>query len=201
MRQQKGLFQLGLLLAFPFLVGALCKNSSLAVNQSIWTHKNVTNYTMTVTVLWLPIPASEVQVTVRSGKLTNEKLLQCEVGQPEYSASTCNTLTTYYYQPGGDRTYTIDQLFQKAQLCTKQTITVVARYGLGYQLGFTGFTSSDAMYDFENAYRTSLQNTDWLCSVQYDPQYGYPTEIVTSAGPYILDGVVVVAVKNFHVDD
>ncbi len=197
---KNGLFQLGLLLAAPFLIGALCLNSSFAVNQSIWNNKHISNYTMTVIGLWLPAPASTVQVVVRNGEITGEKLLECEIGQPEYSASTCKTLTTYYYLPDGYRTYTADRLFQIAQMCTDQTNQVVKHYGLPYQIGFTGFISSDALYDFARAYRASLNYSDRLCSVEYDPEYGYPKQIVMYI-PNVNDGGSVITVKNFHVDD
>src|SRR6185503_11221486 len=129
MRLRKGLLLLGLMLAFPFLVGALClilvgalrPNSSLAVNQSTWTHKNITDYTMTVTTQYGAAGILDVQVVVRNNKIINEKLLECEVGQPEYHAGNCNALTTYYYRRGGQFTYTVDDLFQKANSCVEGT--------------------------------------------------------------------------------
>jgi hypothetical protein len=200
MRYRKGLLRWGMVFAFPFLVGALCLNSSLAVNQSSWTHKNITNYTMSVKTLWLPVPVGDVQVAVRNGQISSEKLLECEVGQPEYSVQMCKTLTTYYYSPGGNYTYTVDSLFKIAQSCTERTKIAVAKYGLIYKIGFTNFTSSDAMYDFEKAYRSSLQSSDSLCSVQYDPKYGYPIQIVQLT-PQVTDGGSAIEVTYFHVDD
>jgi hypothetical protein len=201
MRYRKGLLRWGMVLAFPFLVGALCLNSSFAINQSTWSNKHISNYTMDVQTLALPSPAVDVQVVVRNGKVADEKLLECEIGQSEYSADMCKAITTYYYAPGGRFTHTMDDLFQIAQSCTEATKIIVAKYGIPYQIGFTGFTSLDAMRDFERAYGSSLQSFDWLCSVQYDLQYGYPTEIIYQAPPTVLDGTSIIMVKNFHVDD
>lgn len=187
-------------MAFPFLVGALCLNSSLAVNQSTWNNKHITNYTMTVQTFAPPQPAVTVQVVVRNGKITNEKLMECEAGQSEYLPNLCEAIKTYYYAPGGRFTYTMDDVFQYAQFCTEQTNISVAKYGLIYQIGFTGFSSKDAMYDFERAYRTSLQSSNLLCSVEYDPVYGYPKEIITSI-PQVNDGGSVIVVKDFRVND
>lgn len=193
-------FRWGLVFAIPFLIGAVCLYSSLAVNQAIWNNQHITNYTASITTLALPRPAVSVQVVVENTKVADEKLLQCEVGQPEYAFNNCTALTTYYYAPGGQFTYTIDDLFEEAHSCTEQTKIAVAKCGWPYQTGFTGFSSYTEMYDLQKACSQSLQSSDVMCFVDYDTEYGFPKHIVGSI-PNVLDGVWVIQVKDFHVDD
>src|SRR4051812_28952593 len=101
---KNGLVQLGLVLLLLFVVGLLGLNApaarnpskqqptipmatSTATNLFIWHGKPITNYTMTVQTVAPPQPAVTVEVVVRNGKVTNEKLMECEVGQSGYSAS------------------------------------------------------------------------------------------------------------------
>jgi len=144
---KNGLIQLGLILLFLFVVGLLSLNSltptsrtsqndkpttsdtttvetsasPTAKDQSAWTSKHITNYTMTVQTSSPPVPSVDLQIFIRNGKIVDEKLLECEVGQPEYSAPTCKALKTYYYSPGGQYSRTMDDLSKTAESCTEYT--------------------------------------------------------------------------------
>ncbi len=186
---------------FPLLIGATCLYSALAVNQATWNNKHITNYTASITTLALPRPAVSVQVVVQDGKVEDEKLLQCEAGEPEYSANTCTVLTTdYHYIAGGQFTFTLNDLFEIAQICTDRTRIAVAKCGLPYQIGFTAFSSYIEMFELQKACSQSLQYSDWMCYVEYDAEYGYPKTIIQSS-PNVLDGVSVIDVKDFQPTD
>ena len=217
---KNGLIQLGLMLLPLFLIGLVgltlpaSKNlhatsdtttvetltSPTVTSQSAWTSKHIANYTMTVQTSSPPVPSVDLQIFIRNGKIVDEKLLECEVGQPEYSAPTCKALRTYYYSPGGQYSRTMDDLLNIAESWTEFTKKAVAKCDVTVPTDFTGFTSSDEAWDFQKKCGTKLTSSDGLCSVEYDSQYGYPKEIFLTT-PNVLDGGGVIAVKNFHVDD
>jgi hypothetical protein len=217
---KNGLIQLGLVLLLLFVVGLVGLGSPAAnyrpstsdtttvepsasptiKNQSAWTSKHIANYTMTVQTSSPPVPSVDLQIVIRNGKIVDEKLLECEVGQPEYSAPTCKALKTYYYSPGGQYSNTMDDLFKIAESCTEYTKKEVTKCDVLMPVGFTGFTSSDELWDFQTNCGTKLTSIDALCSVQYDSEYSYPKEIFLST-PNALDGGSAIFVKNFHVDD
>src|SRR5689334_17340550 len=164
---KNGLIQLGLVLLLLFLIGLVGLSSPTATNQpstsatttvetsasptvtnqSVWTNKHIANYTMTVQSFFLPSPAVDLQIVIRNGKIIDEKLLECEVGQPEYSAPMCKALKTYYYSPGGRYSRTMDDLLNISETCTERTKKAVAKCDVPVPTDITGFTSSDEVWD------------------------------------------------------
>lgn len=167
-------------------------------NRELWESHNISNYSMIVETLAFPVPPIGVRVSVKNGEIFSADLVACEPAQTQYRVGLCKTLEEYY--PAQAHTFTIEDLLGEAEGCLQQNQSIFRQIGV---MPVHSLASSEEVLSFMREHSQSIQSVtgpDWMCFVEFDPDYGYPTSI-TSMNPFVFDGVGTISVTEFHVDE
>ncbi len=170
------------------------RERALLSNRAKWDARGSRSYTMTVEFFYLPLPPIGVMLSIQDGKAVREALISCENPSAEYPHLWCESARLNYHPAG----YTMDSIFQIADRCTDQTKASLAKCTVLDKATYQGFTTPESMVDAVGKCGDVLQSSDILCSVEYEPYYGYPTTISTIV-PGVLDGFGTIKVKNIHI--
>jgi hypothetical protein len=149
-------------------------NPALTEARARWESQGASHYRMTLVTSALPSPPTALELTVRDGEIVQERIISCENPSAEYPAEWCEPTQRYYTSRGR---YTIEQLFETADICTQRTLISMSRCPAYISPAFHGFTSVEAMSEAIQTCQSYLRSVDTICAVSYDPASGYPAEI------------------------
>lgn len=159
--------------------------------RELWNSKGIQDYQIVVETMALPQPVIGLALTIRDGIVVERSILACDNPSELYLAQTCEPIQRYYVGLG---THTIEDLFDIGDNCTEVTQQALAACPLVIPSP-NGLDSFDTMLAVADTCHAYLQDA-WICSVEYDPVYGYPRSIIAYA-PNIPDGYSSIQILDF----
>lgn len=177
------------------VIGSRSIENKSSIQHEFWSSKGISSYRIDVTTLALPVLPIGRSLFIQDGKITQDNIISCESPSTEHPAHYCDTIRRYY---SGTGQYTLEELFDIADQCTRRTQNIIVICPAFHTSHFQGFSSSDELFDAAKTCEKYLQSSDVLCFVEYDVDYGYPKTIAQYM-PQVLDGWVVISVKDFQV--
>jgi hypothetical protein len=143
----------------------------------------------------LPQPPVAQALTIQDGEVTKHSIIACDNPSKEYPENLCEPIS-YYYRTLG--IYTIEELFEIADVCLSQTRVSISKCSTTVADEFQDFPNAKVMFDTLKTCEAEFEYQDSFCAVEYDPYYGYPKDIFLHYLSFE-DGYSTIIVKSFQI--
>jgi hypothetical protein len=174
---------------------ALPTTTSIPTHRELWDSWGASKYVMVIETIALPQPPVGLELTIEDGEISNRSIIACDNPSGDYPAHYCETIQQYYSWVGN---YTVEELFETADMCLAQTRTSLSKCSSSVTNGFDDFPDAERMLDTVRQCEVEFEDTDYFCAVKYHPHFGYPRDI-SIYNPSLLHGFTSITVKSLTI--
>lgn len=172
--------------------------SVVDANRDIWDSHNISDYQMSIHMFAPPVLPIGVDLTIGNGRITESSIIACDNPTEWHHEDFCEPTRTHYADWGH---FTIIDLFAEAEHCMRRTEEVLNSCTDFDTTNFVGFSDLEEIgAATELCQNNMVEQTDWLCLVQFHEDFGYPFRISTRK-PNVADGGSDFLVQDFEILD